>query len=82
MVNGENSVIRLVHYTTQEYFERTREKWFPNVEAEITRICVTYLSFSALRAGFVERTSSLGSDYSRIRFTMRRGIGDILLARL
>ncbi|KFY29750.1 hypothetical protein V493_02257 [Pseudogymnoascus sp. VKM F-4281 (FW-2241)] len=44
-VDEESDIIRLVHYTTQEYFERTRETWFPNLETEITKICVTYLSF-------------------------------------
>jgi hypothetical protein len=44
-VDEESSIIRLVHYTTQEYFDRTRGKWFPNAEANIATICVTYLSF-------------------------------------
>ncbi|KFZ17293.1 hypothetical protein V501_01823 [Pseudogymnoascus sp. VKM F-4519 (FW-2642)] len=38
-VDEESEIIRLVHYTTQEYFERTKETWFPNLEAEITKIC-------------------------------------------
>lgn len=29
-VDEESDVIRLVHYTTQEYFERTWISWFPN----------------------------------------------------
>ncbi|KAJ9412468.1 hypothetical protein QL093DRAFT_2570550 [Fusarium oxysporum] len=32
----ESSIIRLVHYTTQEYFERTQKRWFPEAESEIT----------------------------------------------
>jgi hypothetical protein len=47
-------VIRLVHYTTQEYFERTQQDWFPNAESKITRICVTYLSFSIFESGFCQ----------------------------
>src|SRR6187549_2533258 len=45
-VDDESGIIRLVHYTTQEYFERTQKQWFPNAEADITTTCVTYLSFS------------------------------------
>jgi hypothetical protein len=45
-VDEVSNVIRLVHFTTQEYFERTQKRWFPNSETDITRICVTYLSFS------------------------------------
>ncbi|KFX94529.1 hypothetical protein V490_04313 [Pseudogymnoascus sp. VKM F-3557] len=50
-VDEESEIIRLVHYTTQEYFERTKETWFPNIEAEITKICVTYLSFDTFASG-------------------------------
>jgi hypothetical protein len=47
-------VIRLVHYTTQEYFEWTQGKWFPNAETDITTICVTYLSFHVFESGFCQ----------------------------
>ena len=50
-VDKESGVTRLVHYTTQEYFDRTREKWFPDAEMDITRICVIYLSFNEFERG-------------------------------
>ncbi|KAF4636667.1 hypothetical protein G7Y89_g1421 [Cudoniella acicularis] len=50
-VDKESSIIRLVHYTTQEYFNRTRDIWFPNTETYITTICVTYLSFNEFESG-------------------------------
>ncbi|KAJ9133458.1 Ankyrin repeat domain-containing protein 50 [Pleurostoma richardsiae] len=50
-VDVESGIIRLVHYTTQEYFERTRARWFPDAEAEMTTTCITYLSFSAFASG-------------------------------
>lgn len=53
-VDGESGIIRLVHYTTQEYFERTQEKWFPNIQTDIARICVTYLSFDEFESGFCQ----------------------------
>ncbi|KAL1856463.1 hypothetical protein Daus18300_010730 [Diaporthe australafricana] len=53
-VDDESGVIRLVHYTTQEYFERTQKDWFPDAETEITTICVTYLSLSVFETGFCE----------------------------
>jgi ankyrin repeat protein len=46
-VDKESRIIRLVHYTTQEYFERTQERWFPDAETDIAKTCVTYLSFDA-----------------------------------
>jgi ankyrin repeat protein len=44
-VDKESGIIRLVHYTTQEYFERMQKDWFPNVEADITIICITYIFY-------------------------------------
>jgi ankyrin repeat protein len=51
-VDEESNIIRLVHYTTQEYFKRTQNHWFPMAESDITKICVTYLSFSVFESGF------------------------------
>lgn len=39
--------VRLVHYTTQKYFENIWETWFPNVHEVITDSCLTYLSYDA-----------------------------------
>ncbi|KAH7243993.1 hypothetical protein B0J15DRAFT_451759, partial [Fusarium solani] len=50
-VDEESSIIRLVHYTTQEYFVRTRKKWFREAEYDITTTCVTYLSFDSFKSG-------------------------------
>jgi ankyrin repeat protein len=51
-IDGESSMIRLVHYTTQEYFRRTQTRWFPDAELEIVKTCITYLSFDTFRSGF------------------------------
>ncbi|KAI9773868.1 MAG: hypothetical protein M1840_006094 [Geoglossum simile] len=50
-VDEESGIIRLVHYTTQEFFERTQKQWFPNAEDNIAEICVTYLSFHTFKYG-------------------------------
>jgi AraC-like DNA-binding protein len=51
-IDQQSDIIRLVHYTAQEYFERTQELWFPNAQNDLTRTCVTYLSFDAFETGF------------------------------
>jgi hypothetical protein len=51
-IDKESDIIRLVHYTAQEYLERAQTSLFPYAEADITRICVTYLSFDVFTAGF------------------------------
>ena len=43
-IDEESNIIRLVHYTTQEYLDRTRHRWFPEAETVITEACIAYLS--------------------------------------
>ncbi|KFY05234.1 hypothetical protein O988_00146, partial [Pseudogymnoascus sp. VKM F-3808] len=50
-VDEESDVIRLVHYTTQEYFERVRDSWNPKAREEIASTCLTYLSFQTFNNG-------------------------------
>ncbi|KAF2711109.1 hypothetical protein K504DRAFT_475959 [Pleomassaria siparia CBS 279.74] len=51
VVDPESAVIRLVHYTTQEYFERTAHKWNPTAQQYIASTCLTYLSFTEFKSG-------------------------------
>lgn len=44
-IDEESNVIRLVHYTTQEYFDRMRKQWFPKAETKIANVCTMYLTF-------------------------------------
>ncbi|KGO67653.1 hypothetical protein PITC_064160 [Penicillium italicum] len=38
IVDRQSDIIRLVHHTTQEYFQRTWERWFPNAHIEMTKV--------------------------------------------
>lgn len=49
-VDEQSDIIRLVHYTTQEYFERNKATWFPRAQHDIGRICVAYLSSMVSKA--------------------------------
>jgi ankyrin repeat protein len=51
-IDRESSVIRLVHYTADEYFQRKRQVEFPVGEVSIALTCLTYLSFDAFDAGY------------------------------
>ncbi|KAH0563399.1 hypothetical protein GP486_002033 [Trichoglossum hirsutum] len=53
-IDKQSGIVRLVHYTTQEYFERTWTSWFPNAQMDITNVCVTYLSFDVFETGFCQ----------------------------
>jgi ankyrin repeat protein len=50
-VDEKSDIIRLVHYTTQEFFQRTWTSWFPDAHWMVARTCVTYLSFDTFKTG-------------------------------
>ncbi|KAH0556173.1 hypothetical protein GP486_005895 [Trichoglossum hirsutum] len=50
-IDRESNIIRLVHYTTQEYFERIRTARFPHAQISIATACLTYISFDAFARG-------------------------------
>lgn len=50
-VDEESGIIRLVHYTTQEYFERTWQIWFPRAHRDIAIASLTYLLFDQFATG-------------------------------
>jgi hypothetical protein len=43
VIDVESNIIRLVHHTTQEYFDRRRQALFPAAQIDISRACVKYL---------------------------------------
>ena len=49
-IDKEANTIRLVHYSTQEYFMRTRNTYFPNAEEKIATACMTYLMFEEMQS--------------------------------
>jgi len=57
-VDKESDVISLVHYTTEEYFQRKRRQWNPGAQEEIAVACLTYLSFDTFRNGSCEDDSA------------------------
>lgn len=45
VIDPRSQIIRLVHYTTQEYFDKERLHLFENAEVEISRASLTYLCY-------------------------------------
>ncbi len=62
-VDRKSGVVRLVHYTTQDYFIGTRNKWFPDAQLSIATICTTYLSYQSFATGY---TKTLGELMDRL----------------
>ncbi|KAL6713765.1 hypothetical protein ACLMJK_008257 [Lecanora helva] len=44
VIDPQSQIVRLVHYTVQEFFDRQRLKYFAHIEEEIARACLTHLS--------------------------------------
>ncbi|KAH0553143.1 hypothetical protein GP486_006671, partial [Trichoglossum hirsutum] len=51
-VDEESNIIRLIHYTTQEYFERSGLVHFPNAQRNIGVTCLKYLSLGVFDEGY------------------------------
>ncbi|KAF7344738.1 ANK-REP-REGION domain-containing protein [Mycena venus] len=45
IMDEQRSVVRLVHYTTQEYLDSIQPSRFPDAQTEITRTLLTFLAF-------------------------------------
>ncbi|KAJ7323032.1 ankyrin repeat-containing domain protein [Mycena albidolilacea] len=45
VVPEQHSVVRLVHYTTQEYLDSVQAQLFPDAQTEITQTLLTFLAF-------------------------------------
>ncbi|CAJ0538785.1 Ff.00g067260.m01.CDS01 [Fusarium sp. VM40] len=48
-IDEKTNVIRLVHFTTQEYINQQPDQLLPMTEQYITRTCLNYISLSGLR---------------------------------
>jgi hypothetical protein len=54
LITVDSNIVRLVHYTTQEYFQRRGLKTFEDVQRDIiARSCLTYLSYDVFAEGCI-----------------------------
>ncbi|KAL2010679.1 hypothetical protein VTN00DRAFT_6486 [Thermoascus crustaceus] len=59
-IDQESRIIRLVHYTTQEYLRRNLWEKFPDIQQDTIAInCLTYLSFDVFAGGYCPTSESL-----------------------
>ncbi|KAL4963059.1 ankyrin repeat-containing domain protein [Aspergillus stella-maris] len=50
-VDEQEHVVRLVHYTAQEFLERHRDRLLPDAASDVGSKCIQYLSFDAFAGG-------------------------------
>ena len=53
IVDEETQIIRLVHYTTQDYFRRNRGRISASAQQDIAKSCLTYLLYDQFEEGWV-----------------------------
>ncbi|KAI1362951.1 hypothetical protein F5Y08DRAFT_354868 [Xylaria arbuscula] len=51
IIDDESQVVRLVHYTTQEYFASAGSSLFPSANSMIAHTCITYLNYDVFLSG-------------------------------
>ncbi|KAJ6602411.1 ankyrin repeat domain-containing protein [Mycena vulgaris] len=67
ILDEQLSVVRLVHYTTQEYLDHIQPQQFPNAQTEITRSLLTFLAFDNIIASMRTHSNYLSPlvEYSQ-----------------
>ncbi|KAK6500072.1 hypothetical protein TWF481_010430 [Arthrobotrys musiformis] len=50
-IDEKSNIVRLIHYTAQDYLERTKQRWFRHPHNFIARVCTIYLSYDAFKSG-------------------------------
>ena len=58
-IDQESCIIRLVHYTAQEYFERIRQTQFPCGQMNMATQCLLYISFDVFSSGYCHNVKEL-----------------------
>ena len=73
LVTIDSNIIRLVHYTTQEYFQRRGSKSFEDVQRDIIATsCLTYLAYDVFADGYLALESE--SDDSDLESRLRQNV--------
>lgn len=72
-LDEESKIVRLVHYTTQEYLQKTQVRWCPGSDAEfnIATTCIAYLSLNEFQSGFCHILSERAQSYPLYEYAAR-----------
>lgn len=77
-IDENSKTIRFVHYTTQEYLQRKRDRWLPRAQFEMARTCLDYLSlqdFALPRTGDIAELRSMHEGkFFFATYTLRNGL--------
>jgi hypothetical protein len=79
-VMQESNIIRLVHYTAQEYFERICMTQFPDAQTSVATACLVYISFDAFAEGYYRSNWEMESRMHKYPLGMLSNTGVIIHA--
>ena len=76
VVDHESRIVRLAHYTTQEYFESRKDVLFPDKQNLLAETCLTYLSFNVFsnwrdHRGFVVQPRASSDPFPLLNYAAR-----------
>lgn len=67
-VDNQSNIIRMVHYTTQGYFENLQMDWITNAPGHIASKCITYLSYNVFASGHCRSNEEYESRIAQNKF--------------
>ncbi|KID86739.1 Nucleoside phosphorylase domain protein [Metarhizium guizhouense ARSEF 977] len=62
--NNESGIIRLIHYTTLEFFRQTERDWLRDMQADLAKTCLTYLLYDCFRIGFCRADQAFEAKFN------------------
>ena len=75
-VDTTSRLVRLVHYSAQEYFDRVGLEYFPDARIILTDPCLTYLRFTELKRGLAHYDNSFIAEEYQIESLEQTGLID------
>ncbi|KAK0219019.1 hypothetical protein IW262DRAFT_1462638 [Armillaria fumosa] len=71
VVVDSRGYVRFPHPTTREYFISQKDKHFPSIQEDITRTCLTYMSFKIFRSPDILSTHNIPARYPLLNYSSR-----------
>ncbi|KID69235.1 Ankyrin repeat-containing domain protein, partial [Metarhizium hybridum] len=62
--DNESGVIRLIHYTTLEFFRQTGRDWLRDMQADLAETCLTYLLYDCFRIGTCKSNQAFETKFN------------------
>lgn len=62
-IDEQDNVVRLVHYSFQQYLEDKWKKVYPNSQRRVAKICITYLMLEDFSPKGIDEAKELRTDF-------------------